>query len=99
MVRLDRRLDRNSVTSNKQKQFLAARELLKNFKYEYPNLISDKDYEYAKATQYLIELNHMKLFKYIFSWFLYVSKNPAETRYYSNLSDRIRRKLFKKRYV
>ena len=99
LVRLDRREDRSSVTSSKKEQFLAARELLRNFKYEYPDLISNKDYKYAKVTQYLMELNHMKFFEYVFSWFVYVFKNPTEIRYYLNLKNRVKRKLFKRLYV
>lgn len=96
LVRLDRRNDRNSVTSNKKKQFLAARELVRSFKYEYPNLISGKDYAYAKATNYLMELSYMKLNKYVLNWLFFVITNPLEIRYYINLRNRIHRKLFKK---
>lgn len=97
LVRLDRRENRNSVTSNKKKQFLAARELLRVFKYEYPDLISDKDYKYAKATQCLMELNHMKLDKYVLNWLISVIKNPVEKRYYLNFKKRVDKKLFKKK--
>lgn len=96
LVRLDRRNDRDSVTSNKKKQFLAARELVRSFKYEYPNLISGKDYAYAKATNYLMELSYMKLNKYVLNWLFFVITNPLEIRYYINLRNRIHRKLFKK---
>ena len=43
LVRLDRRAARNSVTSNKIKQFEATKELVRSFAYEYPEIISKKD--------------------------------------------------------
>jgi len=65
LVRLDRRPDRNSVTSNKTKQFKATRELVRSFKYEYPNLIEKKDYSYALNTQRLLELGSKKFFIFL----------------------------------
>jgi glycosyltransferase involved in cell wall biosynthesis len=58
LVRLDRRSDRASVTSNKEKQFKATRELLQNFAYENPDIVSNMDYQYAFRTQLLLELGH-----------------------------------------
>jgi len=58
LVRVDRRTERTSVTSNKEKQFAATRELLRSFAYEYPELVKKKDYNYALNTQLLLELGH-----------------------------------------
>jgi hypothetical protein len=50
LVQVDRRSDRNSVTANKQKQYLAARALIRSFYYEYPSIINQKDFQYATVT-------------------------------------------------
>src|SRR5690606_4738311 len=57
LVRLDRRSERNSVTTQKEKQHQAARELIRSFCYEYPDIISVKDYRYSMTTQHLMELS------------------------------------------
>ena len=70
LVRLDRRTDRTSVTTNKDKQFAAARELLRSFAYEFPEIISNKDYQYAYRTQLLLELGHTSSIKFFVKGFL-----------------------------
>ena len=92
LVRLDRRLERSSVTSNKEKQFKATRELLRSFAYEYPDVIAKKDYEYAMRTQYLMEINSKYGMRYILRWLYYFIKNPFEKRYISSLKKRVLQK-------
>ncbi|WP_431135830.1 glycosyltransferase family 2 protein [Psychroserpens mesophilus] len=58
LVRIDRTANRNSVTSNKKKQFNAANELIRSFYYEFPNIVKKEDYFYAKQTQKLLELSN-----------------------------------------
>ncbi|MEM5564586.1 glycosyltransferase family 2 protein [Psychroserpens sp. AS72] len=88
-VRLDRRLNRNSVTSNKEKQFKATRELLASFAYEYPEIINKKDYEYAMRTQYLLEISSKNGMPYLIYLIKYFIKNPSEKRYFNSLKKRI----------
>jgi len=92
LVRLDRRLERDSVTSNKDKQFKATRELLRSFAYEYPHLITQKDYEYAMRTQYLMELSSKYGMSYVLRWLYCFIKNPFEKRYISSLKKRVLQK-------
>lgn len=80
LVLLDRRNDRNSVTSNKEKQFLAARELIRSFYYEYPDLISKKDYKYAITTQHILELAHCNKFQFSLKFIQFFVKNPSDKR-------------------
>jgi len=100
LVRLDRRTDRESVTTHKTKQFLAARELIRSFKYEYPTVISNEDYKYAMRTQNLMEMNAKSRISYIIAFLKYVIVFPAEKRYYTSFNSRIfkkvKKKLFKK---
>lgn len=93
LVRLDRRPERQSVTSNKVKQFKATRELLRAFAYEYPQLISKKDYQYAMRTQYVLEINSKSGLKYVFTWLAYFVRNPFEKRYVKSIMKRIRIKI------
>ncbi|TXG38863.1 glycosyltransferase family 2 protein [Seonamhaeicola maritimus] len=58
LVRMNRYISRNSVTTNKRGQFKASRQLLKDFKKEFPNLINKKLYNKALKTQHKIELGH-----------------------------------------
>jgi len=91
LVRLDRRPERNSITKNRTNYNAAARELLKNFKYEFPNIISRKHYRYALNTQRLIELGHYAGVLFILYITLYIFTNPFEKRYYYYLIKRVKR--------
>ena len=92
LVRLDRRPERHSVTTNKTKQFKATRELLRSFAYEYPQLISQKDYKYAMRTQYVMEINSTYGITYLLLWLYYFMQNPFEKRYISSLKKRVLQK-------
>lgn len=88
LVRLDRRIERSSVTSNKKKQFKATRELLRSFAYEYPQIIKSSDYKFAMRTQYLMEINSKSGLQYLFSLLYHFLKNPLEKRYLTSLKKR-----------
>ncbi|MBG44359.1 MAG: hypothetical protein CL530_10370 [Aequorivita sp.] len=90
LVRLDRRNDRTSITSNKKLQFAATRELLRSFAYEYPEIISKEDYKYAKTTQNLMELGAAKLFAFPFKFFRYFPQSPKDPRWLPYLQNRIK---------
>ncbi|MGJ8593510.1 MAG: glycosyltransferase family 2 protein [Aquaticitalea sp.] len=89
LVRLDRRPDRNSITSNKIKQFQATRELLRSFYYEYPEIISDQDYKYAVRSQNLMEISSKTGFSYVGLCLYYFLKNPFDKRYLENMKKRL----------
>lgn len=92
LVRLDRRADRNSVTSNKIKQFKASREVVRSFAYEYPDLISKSDYNYALRSQYFMEICSKSGIDFLISWLGYFIKCPSEKRYIDILKKRITQK-------
>lgn len=95
LVRLDRRNERESVTSNKKKQFAATRELLRSFAYEYPVIISKKDYQYAFRTQLLLELGHTPMFQFITKGFLLSLWFFGDKRFFQKVKNRFYNK-FKK---
>jgi hypothetical protein len=64
-VRQDRRKQRNSLTTKNKKAGKIVRDLLKDFKIEFSDIISEKDYNYAMATQYYTELGNYKFLKRI----------------------------------
>ncbi|WP_338733344.1 glycosyltransferase family 2 protein [Mangrovimonas cancribranchiae] len=94
LVRLDRRINRNSVTSNKTKQFLASRELIRSFAYEYPNLISKQDYRFALNTQRLLELGSKKhLFFLCYGLCYWIIS--LDTRFFIKMKIKIFKKIVK----
>jgi glycosyltransferase involved in cell wall biosynthesis len=93
LVRLDRRSDRNSVTSNKRKQFEATRELIRSFAYEYPDIINVADYNYALRSQYYMEICSKSGIDFLITWLGYFIKCPSEKRYIEILKKRMSRKF------
>ncbi len=93
LVRLDRRNERESVTSNKKKQFTATRELLHNFAYEYPEIVSKKDYQYAMRTQITMEVNHKLGFEFLVASLKNIIIHPYDSRFRQNLLNRLKRKF------
>lgn len=91
LVRLDRRDERESVTSNKKKQFAATRELLQSFAYEYPEIVSKKDYRYALTTQHLMELSNLDRNRFILSFVEFYLINPMDNRWLPYLKKRFKR--------
>lgn len=92
LVRLDRSPNRDSVTSNKTKQFKATRELLRSFAYEFSEIVQDADYKYAMRSQYLLEISAKSGIRYIGTWLYYFIQYPFEKRYISSLKARISKK-------
>jgi hypothetical protein len=95
LVRLDRRLARTSVTVNKKNQFSATNELLRSFAYEYPDIITEKDYRYARTTQHLMELGAFNSFEFIYSFIKYFVQNPTDKRWFPYFQKRVKRFFFK----
>lgn len=93
LVRLDRRNERESVTSNKKKQFAATRELLRSFAYEYPQIVSKEDYEYAIRTQTAMEVNHKLGFDFLIGSIKNIMIHPKDFRFRKNLLNRLKRKF------
>ena len=81
LVRLDRRSSRQSLTSQKTKQFDAARELIRSFYYERKDLISPADYKKAMTTQHLLELGHKTYTQAIPSFLQFYFANPSDNRW------------------
>ncbi|WP_411768217.1 glycosyltransferase family 2 protein [Winogradskyella sp. A3E31] len=65
MVEMDRHQSRTSVTVDKWKQFSASRQLLKDFKEEFPKVISKTDYKKALKTHRKIELGYKSKFEIV----------------------------------
>ena len=61
----DRRKERSSLTTKNKKAGKIVRELLLDFKEEFDYIISDKDYNYALATQLHAELGNNRFFSKI----------------------------------
>ena len=90
LVRLDRRVERNSVTTYKDIHNKASRELIRSFRYEYPEIISKKDYIFSLNTQRLLELGQDKSFVFLFKITIYIIKNPRDNRFFKRLIKRIK---------
>ncbi|WP_432409992.1 glycosyltransferase family 2 protein [Rasiella sp. SM2506] len=95
LVRLDRRVERTSVTSNKKKQFAATRELIRSFAYEYPEIVSKKDYRYALTSQQLLELSSLGGFSFLVRIIFNYLNNPTDARWLTYMNKRLKR-FFKK---
>jgi len=93
LVRLDRRTNRNSVTSDKEKQFAATRELLRSFAYEFPELITKEDYEFAKLTQEYLEVSHKQGVGFVVASLKNIFKHPNDVSFRENLIRRIFKKI------
>ncbi|SRX75620.1 glycosyltransferase family 2 protein [Aequorivita antarctica] len=91
LVRLDRRSNRASVTSNKKKQFAATRELLRSFAYEYPHIVSKSDYQYAVTTQHLMELSNLSRYRFPIAFIRFYLFNPGDNRWLSYLKKKFKR--------
>ncbi|GAA4290559.1 glycosyltransferase family 2 protein [Aestuariibaculum suncheonense] len=95
LVRLDRRQNRTSVTTKTEQMFKGSRELLRSFAYEYPELISKKDFNYAMRGQLSKEVNHLSGLRFVFVSLFYVFRYPFDTRFRQSLLKRIKIKLNK----
>lgn len=93
LVKIDRTQNRDSVTSNKEKQFMAAHELIRSFAYEFPSLIKRQDYLYAKRTQKLIELSQHYGISFYFRAIGQTFLNWTDNRFYKKLISRLTKKV------
>jgi len=91
LVRLDRRNNRKSLTTQNTKKYLASRELLRSFYYEHKHLISPKDYKTALTSEYLLELSSMRFYKRAIYFWIYFLKNPTDNRWYQYAKKQFRR--------
>ena len=95
LVEMNRKHENQSVTSNKILQYHASRQLLKDFKKEFPNLISNTLYKKALKTHRKIELGHKsKLSILILGLYYFVIYQDLYFLKY--IGNRIKRFYFKK---
>jgi glycosyltransferase involved in cell wall biosynthesis len=93
-VRQDRRKQRNSLTTKNKKAGKIVRDLLKDFKIEFSDIISEKDYNYAIATQYYTELGNYKFLKRIsLMIFKILFLDPDKTRVKARFKKEILNKI------
>jgi glycosyltransferase involved in cell wall biosynthesis len=92
LVKLDRRPERGSLTTKKDKMFKASRELIRSIKYEFGGLITEEDYKFAMNTQRQLELGYLGginfLIKGVFYWMMYQDK-----RLIKKIIDKIKKKI------
>lgn len=89
LVRLDRAAGRNSLTTKKDLQHRAARELIRSFYYENAGIISRESYKTALTTQYLLELGGKSILHVLVLFPIYFLKNPSDMRWVEFLRTRI----------
>ncbi|TYA56655.1 glycosyltransferase family 2 protein [Formosa maritima] len=65
LVKMNRKKDRQSVTVDKTAQYEASRKLLKDFRKEFPEIISSKTYSDALKTHRKIELGHHSKYRIV----------------------------------
>jgi len=81
LVLLDRRPNRNSLTSKKKLQYTVARQVINDFHFEYPKIITPKHFKIALTTEYLMELSHMSYFNKIIYFPFYFFRHPFDERW------------------
>jgi len=95
-VRQDRRKERKSLTTKNKKAGKIVRELLLDFKNEFSHIITNKDYNYALATQYYTELGNYKFLSRIsLMMFKIVFLDPDKKR----IKKRIKKEFFNKMFL
>jgi glycosyltransferase involved in cell wall biosynthesis len=91
LVNLDRRSERGSLTTKKDKMFRASRELIRSMKYEFDDIITEQDYKFALNTQRQLELGYHGgvtfLAKGLFYWFRY-----KDMRFYFKVLKKLKKK-------
>jgi glycosyltransferase involved in cell wall biosynthesis len=95
LVRLDRKIQRNSITTRKKILFDANRELLRSFKYEYPEIIDRSVYKKALDNLAQTELRSKYSIDFYKSIFFTLLRNPFKKMPYVVLYSRILKKLNK----
>ena len=90
LVYLDRTPSRGNVTSDKRRQFAAARELLRSFRFEEPGIVTPAVYREALKNQLLLELGYKTRFSLPISAMLYTFLH-LDTRFCRYLLARTRK--------
>ncbi|MGR7811999.1 glycosyltransferase family 2 protein [Lacinutrix undariae] len=93
LVEVDRSENRNSVTSNKEKQFKATRELLRSMMYEFPSVVTKPVYKYALRTQVLLEWGQAYGVRFYLLGVYYILLNFRDARFLNKMKRRIKSKL------
>lgn len=91
LVQLDRRPDRSSLTTKKKLQFATAREVIRNFRFEYPGIITAEHYRTALTTEYLIELAHAPFIMRVLKFPVCFLRHPGDPRWWSFIKKNILR--------
>lgn len=94
MVKMDRRGDRGSVTSHRQRHYAAARELLRSFRYERSDIVTNADFRYAQQTQEIIELGNTSKYASILRVIRAFLRGRIDGRMLAYCSNRIRKYFF-----
>lgn len=71
--------------------FKASRELIRSFAYEYPDIVSKEDYNYALTTQHLMELSSKNWKFFLYPFIVAFLQNPFDRRWIGYIKKRIER--------
>ncbi len=96
LVRMDRNANRNSLTSDKMKQFEASRELIRSLYYEYSHILTKADYKAAMNSQHLLEGATLNVFQAIKRSGKMIANKPNDGKLLTlmaNIKKRFLRKL------
>lgn len=96
LVRMDRNANRNSLTSDKVKQFEASRELIRSLYYEYAHVLTTDDYKAAMNSQYLLEGATLNVFQAMVRLVQILVNKPYDKKaikLLTNIGKRFRKKL------
>jgi glycosyltransferase involved in cell wall biosynthesis len=94
LVRMERSKSRASLTTQRKKQSIVARELIRSFAFEYPQIITSSHLRYAINTQRLVELSSFKWPKRLLFLCIFILLSPFEIRYYIYFKDKIWKRFF-----
>lgn len=92
LVTMNRGIANNSVTKNKVGQFNASKQLLKDFKIEFKQLITKQDYDEALKMQHKIELGYYPKLKMIYKGISY-SIRHRDIYFLKYLYEKLQRKM------
>ncbi len=98
LVLFDKRNERDSVTTKKKKMHRAARELIRNAYWEFPEVVKKADYRYARNTQIFLEGRQLNFVGYFSRLMEALIVNPFDKRllaYLGNLWYRVKLRVKK----
>ncbi|CAN5592740.1 hypothetical protein BH23BAC1_BH23BAC1_43090 [soil metagenome] len=102
LVRLDRRLNRNSATTNRKDMYRGSRELIRSMYWENSNLLTRKDFNYAMNSQILNEGKNHNLPYFFLKLAEALRHNTFDSRYldyFAHLYKRIKLRRRKYKYL